>query len=142
MNKKQQELHDLMLSILPFEEFRQNDVVQHIDSGTRGVVLKTLWNNLVFNYQHPSLYTETKQSLEFKFISREWTLNDLLMAIETKWNYRCKSQKIYNKNTVMQIEVYSEQDDCGNSIGTEFYYDLTKSVLEQESIEEIIKVLK
>ena len=64
------------------------------------------------------------------------------MAIETKWNYRCKSQKIYNKNTVMQIEVYSEQDDCGNSIGTEFYYDLTKSVLEQESIEEIIKVLK
>ena len=30
MNKSQQTLHDLMLSILPFEEFRQNDVVETI----------------------------------------------------------------------------------------------------------------
>ena len=127
MNKSQKTLHDLMLKILPFEGFRQNDVVEtnydlELISGT--VVDLTDYFLILDTFE---MAIEKKCA---KFISRDWQLPDLLMALDRKRKWRINLDSDYNN--IMRFS------DGGKII----WIDLTKSVLDQESIKEIIGVLK
>ncbi len=138
-----QKLHDLMLKILPFEEFRQNDVVREaevypclIDKNDNPVIKYR--DGIVFsvsaNWICVKNYTDSAQfrKKDTKFISRDWQLPDLLMAM--------------NKNKKELLWISSDgllwvTDLTHYPHTKEIPYDLTKSVLDQESIKEIINII-
>ena len=144
MNKSQKTLHDLMLKILPFEGFRQNDVVEYDD--VEWQVLGNEYNNkvlIVCDVTDDDAFQENAKDL--KLISRDWQLPDLLMAMEKKMldvdiSTSLADDKIIK--IVYEKAVASMFMAMPRIEKTTIHFDLTKSVLEQESIKEIIKVLK
>ena len=129
MKKK---LHDLMLKILPFEEFRVGDRVEYKNRECE--VIKKNNENTCWIYDNApsewegSEYTPYVFDLHLKFISRDWQLPDLLMAWRKRTGLTQEGFWFYKNMSVAEIL----KD-----------FDLTKSVLEQEesTIKEIIGVL-
>ena len=134
MNK----LNELMLKILPFEEFRQNDVVEESVLGYECNLLcfnKSTGKYLIKYDQLNNTILKEEFAEDLKFISRDWTLNDLLMAFQQNRDFHT-TLLITNKG---YLEYYIMED-----IVWQVDYDLTKSLLNQseETQKKIIEVLK
>ena len=148
MNKSQKILNDLMLKILPFEEFRQNDVVGY--NRSKGIYEKCQIIDIGKNYISLNNYNEwyhikgvndktinfATYSIDLKFISRDWKLPDLLMAMMKR-----HPNPPFTNYHLEPNGSFAERQKDGTWLIL-FDYDLTKSVLDQESIKEIIGVLK
>ena len=134
MNK----LNELMLKILPFEEFRQNDVVEESVLGYECNLLcfnKSTGKYLIKYDQLNNTILKEEFAEDLKFISRDWTLNDLLMAFQQNRDFHT-TLLITNKG---YLEYYIMED-----IVWQVDYDLTKSLLNQseETLTKIIEVLQ
>ncbi len=132
-----QKLHDLMLKILPFEGFRQNDVCEYDE--VEWQVLSNEYNNkvlIVCDVTDDDAFQENAKDL--KLISRDWQLPDLLMVmnkINTFVFYEFDQYAEGNINTMcFTVHITMDKD-------VEIKFDLTKGILEQESIKEIINII-
>jgi len=137
MNKKQQELHDIMLSILPFEEFRQNDVVEESVLGYECNLLcfnKSTGKYLIKYDQLNNTILKEEFAEDLKFINRKWTREDFENALLIK-DFIIEQQRVL-ENIAINIQDNTYMSKC------RIIWNPRKSVLEQESIESIIKVLK
>ena len=134
MTKDQKTLHDLMLNILGFGNFRQNDVVE-----TFGITKKAnKIERVVMNSGTDiSLLIDStfRNNKDLKFTSRDFTLNDLLMAFHKVREFHTYLG-INNKGYMEYWDSTTEEDS------KQWDYDLTKNVLEQDNLKEIIEVLK
>ena len=140
MNK----LNELMRDLLPFEEFRQNDVVEESVLGYECNLLcfnKSTGKYLIKYDQLNNTILKEEFAEDLKFISRDWTLNDLLMATGKKevridlTNFQLYyPSPIQFKNNIIRI----------THTNGYFIYDLTKSLLNQseETQKKIIEVLQ
>ena len=143
MNKTQQKLHDLMLSILPFKEFRQNDVVGigKEDCKPRGIILykhpiRNFRGKNIFEDYYCVLQTNDVETFchisKLKFISRPFTLNDLLMAMSIR-DCIYRTSKLYKE--LVLFRMYNKEKGHYEY----FKFDLTLSLLNQE--EETLKLI-
>jgi len=128
-----QKLNDLMLSILPFEEFRKGDIVRYGNIKTDWIILRVSHIGSALIEAGRWGWRERPLS-DLKFISRDWTLNDLLMAID-----KLKTFLVSDMGEMWTREIinYEPKMQC---IGD---YDLTKSVLNQsnETQQKLIEIL-
>ncbi len=141
MNKSQKTLHDLMLEILPFEEFRQNDICEFDAKHEKSSVTLKLQRQIMICGTETALMIDglTLSIKGLKFISRDWQLPDLLMAMNKENNdVTLISDRFFIDNHKMKITC----NNLDKNFIIEFDFDLTKPVLEQESIKQIIEVLK
>jgi len=126
MNSLQQSIHKLMLSILPFEEFRVGDIVS--DNIVTAIFLDFDEDGDIVGFDHEHKTSLSLTNEYTKFISRDWTLNDLLMAFQNVRKFHTTLQ-ITNKGYLE----YWEMEDCKWQVD----FDLTKGVLEQS--EEVLQ---
>ena len=141
MNKLQTKLDKIMLSILPFKGFRQNDVVEDMD-GEQLIVLqnekyggKIDYGRFLCSGDNAVIILEDD---ELKFISRDWTLNDLLMCL----NHKHLIIKEIVCMTYKDISIQYPAMINNKEINVMIDYDLTKNLLDQDNLKEIIGVLK
>ena len=138
MVDKMNKLNELMRDLLPFEEFRQNDVVEESVLGYECNLLcfnKSTGKYLIKYDQLNNTILKEEFAEDLKFISRDWTLNDLLMAFQQNRDFHT-TLLITNKG---YLEYYIMED-----IVWQVDYDLTKSLLNQseETLTKIIEVLQ
>ena len=134
MNKLQTKLHDIMLSILPFEEFRQNDIIEEEINGSCQFIC---YADNMMSYILGKNGMDEIETEYIKFISRDWTLNDLLMCL----NHKHLIIKEIVCMTYKDISIQYPAMINNKEINVMIDYDLTKNLLDQDNLKEIIEVL-
>ena len=135
-------LHDRMLSILPFKKFRQNDRVSwkiKPFSDETGIVGSEIKSFIAGGDDKKKLLIngKIKDIKDLKFISRNWQLSDLLLAIK---ELNPKQLAIIN----LQEEILYITDLSLYPHTKNIHFDLTESLLNQEEdvLTKIIEVLQ
>ena len=136
MNKLQQQLHDLMLEILSFKEFRNGDVVIIKEFGPKGEELPDYLCDCEI-IGDSILLKEINEEIHV-LQARWWTLSDLLLAVK-KRHYISKKPQLEN---MFGTYAFSTSLIGMKLIGIIELLDLTKALLNQEHLQQMIEILQ